>query len=81
MERTVYHDWTDEGLAENRRYHRGILKQIEQEIARRREEKYGFPHWWCSICHVSYRNESGMCPQCDMPGEAFTQSMLEEANG
>ncbi len=74
---------TDEELRVARRHRQESLREIEQEIARRRELKYGAPQWWCEPCQRSLRapGDEPYCPECTKRGVPFTQSMLEIANG
>ena len=72
---------SDEMLASMLAERRRQVKEVEQEIARRREERFGFPHWYCPTCNEHYRAADGACVICGEVGQKLTQSEMAITNG
>ena len=73
-----YSDLPDDELKEVRQDVQRHLRAIEQEMARRRHERLGLPLWWCEQCQQSYRSKDETCPDCQVEGAPFVQSVLTD---
>lgn len=71
-----YSDLPDDELKEVRQDVQRHLRAIEQEMARRREKKYGYPWWYCVTCDQHYRSTNGICFFCDETGHKMEQGVL-----
>lgn len=83
----IYFDYSDEELKGRRKEYQGKLREVENEIHRRREEKFRAPHWYCMACDHSYYKTDNICPVCGNEAQPFNQSVIaldileEERNG
>ena len=73
-----YSDLPDDELKEVRQEVQRRLRVIEQEMARRREEKHGARYWYCDNCASYFRNPDGDCFSCGKPGQPLRQGELVE---
>lgn len=61
---TGYEDESDDSLKHLRKFHQGVLRNIENEIHFRREQKYRAPLWWCTPCQQSFSKIDNICDEC-----------------
>lgn len=77
----------DDVLKSLRKEAQAHLRAIENEIRRRREEKFRAPLWWCTPCQHSFYKIDNICDDCGNECYPFNQAAMaldileEERNG
>lgn len=72
----IYFDYSDEELKGRRKEYQGKLREVENEIHRRREEKFRAPLWWCTPCQHSFYKIDNICDECGNDCYPFNQAAM-----